>query len=401
MMIVASALLCVLVSAGVPLLVRHLSWVSLPLVFLALAVILGNLWYTPLHANTKSLYDVGYQTYMPSFNEQLVQGPPAQIGVTDGVLFYRIYRQTKGGEDYFRAFADALKNGWGVSAGSMANFRTPWLFWFWSALPSAPWIPIVYLLLVTLAVLSVALTTMASVKLPLAIPGAAAVAAAFALTPAQFTLFMPDLWAAVIAVCALAAFAWSTRSERWRAWTVAAVALTVLAVLLRESFAFWALAGVVAAFLGDRAQRRFRVSAWGAGMLVLVAANVAQYVLTLPYVHAGGGFSMWGRGGVAYLLAAFQSSAELLGRGGWLPAVLGVLGLVGVLLAPDVRLKAFASLGVFATLASFLVIGNYAVDAEQANTVVNSWGVAVAPMLYAMLPTAFVALREARARRED
>ena len=398
----ASIALCAAVAASTRLAGRKLPKESgIAFVLLAGALLVANLWYTPLKANSMPFFDVNLGVRSQSFDQQLASGEMTEVRA-DGRFYFEAFKQYKRDGDYYATYDRVFRSSGWEAAESFADFRMPTLFWLWALLPTPRDIVAAYLLLASLAVLSVIPISAASVRLPLAIPGCAALAAYFAVPATQVQLFQQEPWAAAVGVCAVAAYAVSTRSRRWRMWTVAGVALAVLAVLVRETAAMLVIAGVASSFVGLARQRRFRSLAWAGGVLVLAVAYAAQYLVTKPYIVSSGGVPRAGRGGVQFMLAAFHYGTELLGGQGWLQLALALVGIVAVMIVPDVRLRVLASVATLATIASFMYLGNGARAVGQGSlVVVNYWGLIVLPLLYAFVPTIFVVIPGAAVPRPE
>jgi hypothetical protein len=156
--------------------------------------------------------------------------------------------------------------------------------------------------------------------------------------------------------------------------------------------AFLLVAGFVSAFLGDKTQRRFRLTAWIAGILVFAALFGAHVVTAQPYINAPvEELPRVGLGNVSFMMTAFNYATHFLGRNGWLPLLLGAIGIAGTLMIRDSRLRTYALIATLGPLAAFLVIGNKAFTVVPGGEkfAENYWGVAVIPLLYAAIPFIF------------
>ncbi len=279
------------------------------------------------------------------FNE-VITSPQYSATMVDNGWFFWLYEQVRAGSGYYESFKRAADTNGRWPLESIVNVRTPTLFWVWSILPGPRDIVGLYLLLASLAAVSVFATAAHSVRLPFALPACAALCSYLVYFASSITLFAPEQWVGALGVLALASYALSVRSMRWRAWTVLSVGLVVSAVLVRDVIGGLALAGLISAFFGDAWQRRFRVSAWGIGVVTIAAFYVAHYLAARPYLVPGEGLAgFMGNGSVAFLMSGLQYGTRFLGRGGWLPVALAVLGLVGAALLRDPRMRAFALIG--------------------------------------------------------
>jgi hypothetical protein len=343
-------------------------------------------WATTIDANRQPTYDPISQREMPSFDQQLAGNVPDVVAKSDDAWFLKVYQRMRAGQSYYPAFHDALVQNPRWKPASALDYRLPTLFWAWSLLPDARGVVFAFLLLAGLGVVCVVPITAASGRAPLAIPACAAVAAYFVYFPVQMPLFSQEAWAVALGLCAFAATALSMRGERWRAWLVAAVVAACLGTLVRETLVFVPLAGLVSAALPSE-QRRVRLSAWGVGVAAIAAAYFAHYLATKPLTQWAPGPGRF-NGGVANVIGAIEYATDMLGGGGALPYLLVALGIVGIALLPDARLRLFALLGAVLLLLSFLVLGNRAWY-ETSGAAINYWGATVIPLVYAFIPAAF------------
>jgi len=392
-----SAAICAAVALLVTLICRWRSRAVVGFLALALVVIVGNLWLTAFRVNAIPMV---YNDSI-SFNEQVQGNFPGASDHSDSANYYRVYAAVRAGGDFYREYARRFTPEFGRPPTSIVDFRVPLIFWVWSALPNPSWIVIAFLLLASAAVISVVPIGLATVKLPLVLPGAAALASYFYYFTGNIELFRQEPWAAALGVVALGALAASLRSPRWRAWTCGAVVFAVLAVLTRETMAFLLLAGFASAFFGDRSRRRFRLEAWGGGLVAFAGIYGLHYMAARPYIVSVAELPRAGQGGVGFMLAAFAYATDYLGYNGWLPTTLAAMGFVGALVVRDRGLRVLVLVATLAPLASFLVLGNNAHDVYAGATeYVNYWGTAVVPLLYAFAPAAFAIFPGAEARGE-
>ena len=384
----ASVAFCAAAAAGVRWALKARPATGRVFVWLALALLIGNLWYTTLSANTESTHDPITGVQMPSFNEQIAGDTPATIAMSDDAWWYRLLLDVRAGKPYYPALAAALEENPRWEPASVMDFRMPTLYYLWRLLPDAGAVVPLFLLFATCGILALVPIAKGFVRLPLVIPAAAAVASYFQFFPVQISLFSQEAWAAAIGLLSFAAFAVSLRSGRWKAFTIAAVLFAVAATLVRETIAFLPLAGLASAFLFEGAQRGFRATAWGAGVAALGGAYLVHYLNARPYVVPAEGFGRLGKGGLSAVASAVTYGTDFLGSTGVLAALLAVAGIVGAVLLRDTALRAFVLGTTGLTLASFLVLGNSAWY-ETTGMPVNYWGASVMPLVYATVPLIF------------
>lgn len=395
-----AAVVCGLAAATSRIVARRASGYASALVLFVVLLLLANLWYTVLWGNSVSLIDPS-GGLAPPFNQQLVRGEvPAAVAGSDYASYFRVFEAVRRGEPYYPAVARAYDEnpGWKGGPWSVTDVRMPTLYWAWALLPDARWVVVAFLVLASIATLAVAPLHASLIKTPLVIPGCAAVASYFLYFPWHFVIFATEEWAAALGVCALAAYAVSTRSSRWKSWTITAVALAAAAVLVREIMLFLPAAGLVSALFGDARQRRFRTVAWVGALAVVGASYVGHYVAARPYLHPTGRLTPAGRGGVRFMLLAFDFGTEFLGKGGLVPLALVALGFAGAFVFPEVRQRVLVTTWLVATSVSFLFFGNNA--SVGPGVTQNYWGACILPALYALIPAAFVVLPGATLKQD-
>jgi len=167
------------------------------------------------------------------------------------------------------------------------------------------------------------------------------------------------------------------------------VGLAVLATLVRETIVFLPVAGLITSAVFRDERTRFRVSAWGAGVAGLALAYVLHYRATVALVTPVPGAGRMWKGSVAAVVGAIEYATDMLGAGSYVPWLFAGLGILGVALLPDARIRLFATIAAVAPLASFLVLGNRAWY-QTTGVSINYWGATVAPLLYAFVPAVFV-----------
>lgn len=357
------------------------------LLALALLLIVGNMWFTTLTVNNIASTQIAGE-HLPSFNTQLGGRISAAQKTQDAVLYFQVYEGMKHGTGFYPQYSKIHRATIGVPI-SIVNYREPTIFWLWTLSPRPTDIVIAFLTLATVAILSLIPLNLAFAKLPLVIPAACALAAYFLFFTISMSLFMPDAWAGAVALLALSALGVSCRSRRWKLWTIAAVVLAVLSVLVREITTFMLVAGLASSAVGDESQKRFRASAWAAGLVAFVVAYAIHFRAAQPFIVARKALPQAGRGSLAFMLDALHYATHFLGDHSWMPWVLAVLGLVGCFAVSDLRVRTFVLIATLAPLFSFLVLGNGAHWFEPragATLHYNYWGAAIEPLVFALVP---------------
>jgi hypothetical protein len=387
------------VAGGVAFLVRRVPLSARWIAWAALAMLVANLWGTTLMLNRQPTFNPMIRQVVPPLNDQLKGQVPPGYEDSDHLLYLRYYQSVRAGESYYPSVRKHfIEWSGGRPPNTVLNIRSPLVTYFWAALPGPTWIVIAFLVLATVAVFMVPPFVSGVVKMPLAIPGAAALCAYFLFFPRQLLLLTTELWAVIPAMIALALTAVSLRSARWRELTVLAVALAALALMIRETLVFVPLAGLVGALAVKDEQRRFRVIAWSAGTATAGAFLAVHYWLARSIVERTSQYQGFASGGVSRMLEALTFATDHLGLGGWLAFTLAALGLLGALLLRDLRVRLFALVATVTPLVAFLFVSNAALD-TRTGTTFNYWGVAVVPLLYLCIPVAFSLLPGAATKR--
>jgi len=356
--------------------------------WIAIAVLVGNLWATTLIVNAKSMYNPLVGRNVPSMNSRLAGNIPPDLEGSDHVLYLRVYEAVRAGEAYYPSFRKYFIR-WGqTTPSSVLNIRSPILTYFWAALPGPRWIVVSFLVLATAVIFLVPVFLSGMVRRPLAIPACATLAAYFLYFPRQLPLFTTEAWAVLLVMMSVAASSVSSRSERWRSLTVVSVGLATVALAVRETMVFVLAAGLFSALVVPGEQRRFRSAAWAAGLAAAGVALGVHYWAASSVVDPASKYQALIRGGLDNALAALSYATDHLGMGGWFAFTLAALGLIGTLLIPEVRLRLQMSLATFMPLVAFLFIGNNARE-NRVGMPLNYWGVVVVPLVYLCIPLVF------------
>jgi len=394
-----SMVLAAAIAAGTRYILRITPASGRYLVMAVIALLAANLWMSSLSIAAQQTFNPMTQTVVPSMNEQIEGNVPPDFAGSDHVLYLRVYESIKAGQPYYQSFRKYfIEWSGGRAPNTVLNIRSPLLTYSWAALPGPRWMIYGFLALATVAMFLVPVTLSGLVRMPLAIPGSAALAAWFLYFPRQLPLLTTEAWAVMPALMSFAAMAASVRSDRWRTLTVVSAALAALSLAMRETLVFVMFAGFVSSVVVSWPQRRFRSAVWLGFSAAAFAALGANYWLARSVIDPDSGYQGFVRGGVSQMLLALTYATDHLGLGGWLAYLLAGLGLLGAALIPDVRLRVFVLVSVVAALVAFLFVGNVAAD-TRTGIGLNYWGVVVVPLLYTCIPLAFTLLPGAAPRR--
>jgi hypothetical protein len=357
----------------------------------AVALIVANLWASVAVADRAPAFGGR------SLETILTEAPASGVPLSDDEFYHSVLVRLRAGEPYYAAFHDAYAANprWGGPPDSVLSYRLPTLFYFLAAVPGgADGIVVALLLLVSGAVAAVVWLTAQRVRLPLAIPAAASLAAYFLYPLTRPSILYIEPWAATVSVIALACLVAADSGgepARGRRLLVAGVALVVLAALLRELMVFLLVAGIAGAAFAPRAERRFRLGLWSGGTALVVVAYAAHAAAASAAGIAGRlGVSPWLSGGPLFAYYGLLWNNRYLGADAWFPIVLALAGLTGALLAPDRSRKALLTAACVLPLGAFLFFGNGATTGS--GIPVNYWGAIVMPLLIALSPWAFAAI---------
>lgn len=322
----------------------------------------------------------------------LAQVPPAGTALNDNAFYQRVLGLMSGGEGYYAAFRQAYHENarWASDPSSSLSYRLPTLFWFWTALPAKPWsVFVAWVALAAAGIAAAAWLCSMRVPLPFAIPAAAGLASYFLLLGTTNAILATETWSAPLGVIAVALAVASYRRQRWLGWVVAAVAVSLLAALVRELMAYLLVAGLAAAFVSRREQRRARVAAWAVGLLGFFGLYALHAVRVAGALSHQRGAGYYLQGGLRYTYDAFTWASGYLG-GPWLLIAFGMLAVLGAAFASSRAERVLLSIAAVAPVASFLVIGTGAVS--DTGVPVNYWAPIVVPVLIALAPWAAAAV---------
>jgi hypothetical protein len=373
------------IAFGVRTLVRSVKPAPLALCVLAIALLLGNMWWTALSLDFQRTLDPSTRAINPPLIERLAQQPSYAVSRSDNLLYASVARAVHDGAPFYPSFRTAFEGLYHEAPSSPTNFRFPLLSYVWGALggPGVLW---AYLVLASLGVVAAAYGASQFVKLPLVIPGCALLAAYFLAFGVSVTVFTPEIWASVFALVSFAAYALATRSKRWRAAVGVAVAGAVLAAIVKEVLVYVLIAGLASSFAEKDEEKRFRLIAWGSGLALVVVALGIHYLIARGYVDAHSAYKQLSAGSFGNVVAGVIFSTEYLGQG-WLPISAAIASIAGASLIPDRRLRVNLLACMAMPLVAFLLFSNSALS--ETGAMLNYWGAAVAPLLFACTPLAF------------
>jgi hypothetical protein len=366
-------------------------------VWLLVVVFVANMWVTALVFNGLTFSDPTTGAVLPTVWQQLDGQVPASRQGSDSSIYVGVVSRMRAGEDYYSAFsAEMAKIDFKVS--HVFNYRLPMPFWLWSALPSATWAVPAFLLLASLAVASLPWALRGLVDPAVTVFACSALAAYQVVTAVQLQVLTLEPWAGALTVLAFSACALSFSGRRWKTWTVVAVCCALLAALTREIAVVVLVAGAASA-LWPGPQRRFRLSAWGAGLAVFGVAYALHWMRVVPLLSSAGGSMAVGSVHDAYLALIFGWPTA--GSADWFAMFFAVAGILGAFLIVPRELRTFTGATVLVSLLAFSVVTN---GARTGVVRINYWGELIVPLMiglsavaFRVVPTARPVLREAGA----
>ena len=368
-------------------------------VALGVVLILGNLWLTTATLGANQVVLDGQTMF-----QWITTRPTPGTKQPDQTYYLAIIDHMTDGMPYYQALRRAYHENtvWGYDPPNVFAVRQPLLLTALAALPGDRRSPIWALTFMAsvAGLLAMALATNVS-EASIRLLSLAAVAAYFL----DFTTFpfvlSAEPWGGLLAVVCAGLFALSLRrrSSASRRWLVVAAALTaVLSVAVRELMLFLPVAGLVAAFFAERAERRFDLLAWSASLLASVAALGAHFAYARTIVTPRSGLEKWlGRGSLGNVVLGIVNGTRYLSASHVVLVGLALLGIAGLLLQESLQYRVFLALAVFPALLFFLVAWNGAIDSATSKPV-NYWGSIVSPLLFALAPAALGPLLAGRLR---
>lgn len=335
-------------------------------------------------ANALTLNHIAAPGAQPLFEELSVE-PAAGTYTSDGFIHLKTYYRMAAGAGYYDAFASAFSGSremGGLPPYSVFNFREPLVFWLWQALPGG--ITSVYYCLI--ALLGVGFVSAYAIALAVVDEGFAFTAAVLLLPLSLFAVttqfgLLVEAWALPVALASVAFSVWTDRIGPKA--SVAAAALAMLAVLMREIFALYLVAGLVYALV--RRERAGR-AAWGAAAGAVTCLLAVHYSVASARVGpALAPFSLepWLHGGPEWIRQTAIFGHDVMLGWPWSVTALVVLGVGAAVTAPLPRLAWLARITVLVPLGAFTVIG---LPPQEGVWPGAYWGLIYAPLALASVP---------------
>jgi hypothetical protein len=357
------------------------AWIA----YAVIGLIVANMWATTVYVSFP---------WQPGGAAQFVATSP-KVGESwlDTDFYRRVLWLMRGGKGYYEAYRQAFNENvkWGFDPPSVASYRLPTAFWFWTALPGGSVAMFVaWLVLSTGALVASVRIALHRVPVAFAIPAVAALSTYFVYNGTTTLVLLTEPWAAALGLLAVAAYIESFDSPSWRTWTVLAAGVALTACLVRELMVYLPVAGLLAALIAGGEQRRFRALAWSIALAVFAAAYASHVAAIGEAVSGVGAEKAFASGGFAFLTRAFFWGVKIVGGGGATVVTLSVLAVVGIVMLRERSERVFFALAVALPFCAFLLFGNDAVDSGGKAT--NYWGIVIVPLLIALSSWGFTAL---------
>ena len=381
-----------LTAAGACLLVTRRIVPARWLFWLAVALVVGNMWATVVMSDNQPTTDFVLGVTSPSIVQFLDGNVIDALKHSDDYLYVWVYDKVRGGVPYYTAFTSArptLDPGSAAPSGVL-NIREPLLYTALAAAHSAWAVVVAFLLLATGAALSPLLVQRDTTRLPLVLPAVCAIASYAVILGTSTQILYTEIWAGLLTAMAFGALAASATSARWKTWLGAAVVCALSAFLIRELAAFALLAGLWASWFAPADQRRTRLLAWGAAVVAAVVGYGAHALAAQPFLSHAAHQDVLGKGGPLFAIMGLVYNSDIWGQGMWAAVILAALGLLGAaLLARGARV--FALVTVVLPFAAYYVAGNGA-RSVTTGLPLNYWATTMLFALYACIPAAFTLL---------
>jgi hypothetical protein len=326
----------------------------------------------------------------------------------DTALYLGYVQGLRAGQDYYHAAAAVLTESNRVRVGTI-DLRTPLSFRLPTYYVALSWLPPegIWLVLQALACMSLAsaaafVLARRFVTVPVALAGAAAVAAYYSSLAINDNLLNTELWAGALALLAAAFFASSHGEDGKRpAYVWAAAAAALAAALVRELAVAFVILGIAATLIDAEDRRRHLWVPWVGALGVTIAAyaahiSAARAVIrtlgSLPTMQAVPWLNPDGRG----LLAAVDRIARLMGT--QLPVAWILLAAAAIAALVVVRHRDVQVMLAGAVLGGSLVLLVFYPPGESSVTGLppGYWGDIIGPTVLAAMPLLFALLPAAR-----
>lgn len=361
------------------------------IVAVLVVVIVANLWATSLAVAATlpgSTGSAGQVTLVKWLESRSTPRTPW----SDDQTYLEYYHRQRDGAGYYEAVRSSWMDNanWAQPPGSVFEVRPPALFWLWQVTAWAPsGILVGFLVFASAATVSAAAFARSIVKSPLAVIGAATVAAYFLFFATTTNVIETEVWggaAAVVAVAALALAA--TRAGSWQ-WPFAiGVVVAVASGSMREMCLFVPLAGTISTVWAPVQRRRTQWMAWaGAWLALAVYWGIHFFNAVRIATGGGGGLGRWLRPGLDNVVSAMEFGTQMIAATQWLPWLLVAAGLAGVAALPGWQSRGLLLVAIAVPFAFFVVFRNDAIS--ELGVPINLWGAVAAPVVYMCVPAAF------------
>jgi hypothetical protein len=395
------------VAVGAVLLGRYVPTSSQWVFWAAVVLIIVNMWVTVIEVDTTPIFDVNAGKEYSTVYQSLQGDVNVPNEGSDERLFVWVVGKMRSGIGYYRAFADARPT---ITPGangptSIFNFREPMLYVLIAAAPGA-WLVIgMQLVLASVAALGLIWVLRDYVKLPVVLPGIAAVATLSAMLLTILPLYA-EVWTGLLCLIAVEFAVMSSRVENWQVLVISSAAVALCAFLIREFAVFLLVGGLVSAWVEEKSQRSFRLSVWAGALIAAVVGYGAHAAVALRHVvpydpaklHEG---FAWLHGSLAFALSGLAHGHQALefttGPAIALSTLIALLGIVGLYLLPARGPQVMAAV----LVGSLLLVGLLAGDGSQtkAGVMTNYWGITSQFIVYGCIPLVFALIPAARVRK--
>lgn len=295
--------------------------------------------------------------------QMLADIPQPGTYATDEALYLRTSALMRGGVGYYAAVEDAF-DGLDMPVkppGGAINRRLPTLFWLWGALPGSQGAN-----LVALALLAGTLATVSAWEFARRCAGPAAGVVAAALTAMFYAeiasttrALHTEPYAAACALAAMALFAaaYDPRMVRRMRWLWAAAAMALLGALFRELQVVVLVGGLAGSLVASRREDTRDWMPWSVGLGVFAAAYLAHIISVGGSILSDRSFAYWLGIDVERAGRVLTYGSTVMAGGSWLPVVLALAALAGILSTRSSSLRIFLVVGLFVPGLAFTLLG--------------------------------------------
>ena len=358
---------------------RRAEWIGSLLV---LVVLLGALW-----GSTSALKSGAVGAVGEPLDRVLSVRPTLGDTWEDYKVYLLLYDYVREGKPYYDSVLEVFRadsNRGNQPPPGVVGYRLPTIYYLWRVVPEPQQLPLAFLPLAAIAVVSSFVLAEELTRPGLAVLAPIIVAPAFLYLATSTYVTFVDAWAIPFTMLGIALLAASMRRKsRGLLW--AAVAACLLGALLREILVYVMLFAPVSAVLLPRGRRWREVWPWLVGIAAFGAAYAAHVIAVAGRTSSGSG-ALWMRGGLGHFVATVRFFEGPYGAKPWLLPVLIAAGILGAVIVWQRarRLGAFLIAVTALPLAGFLVVGNGGVlDSGQ---LMGYWGILVVPVALSLVP---------------